>query len=378
MMPATRRDRDSGGTKTPSEPAHFHDYEHPSTPSSTSGTGASRTLYAGSTASSSAAGAVTHRTGGSSPIDAESAIVAALKERHELEKDALLSALGESKRANKQLTQEKAELQNYAADLEARLEAALELNRKMDGVRAAVMALTGGGISPGPASADESVPKASKAKRRGADAMELLAARRRGAFDESGARSKSSLATSTKRPRTVDSFDEHEAPSDRHGHTPYSARLLSGRTADYLTINGGPIPRQKKLITRRSADEGSVILPAMKASRETSMLLNELPPQPEDEYATSDAADDDGETNHPDEGDRTASRHNRYASSPKAAPSFSFMDADEHSLASSGGSLRLRLSDELHLAELVSLGPCSADERTGPTYDAGYDSNECF
>lgn len=367
---------------TPSEPAHLHDRDHPSTPSSTSGTGASRTLYAGSTASSSVAGAVTHRTGGSSPIDLESAMISTLKERHELEKDALLSALAEAKRANKQLALEKVELETYVVDLESRLEEALELNRKMEGVRAAVMALTGGGISPGPDSADDALPNTAKARRRGAGAMELLAARRRGAFDNDGLRSKSALGNTSKRPRTADSVDLDDGETSTHrihpSQSPYGSQRLDVRS-DYLTVNGGPIPRMKKLMTRRSADEGSVILPSMKASRETSMLLNELPPTPHEHYAMSDAAEDDGEYTHDEvDGDRTASRHGRHHSSPKVAPSFSFMDGDEQSLASSGGSLKLRLSDELHLAELVSMGPCSEDERTGPMFDAGYDSNECF
>ncbi|KAG9037600.1 hypothetical protein FRB95_004820 [Tulasnella sp. JGI-2019a] len=396
-LPLSRRERENG-TTTPSYTAlnlnHNTERDHPSTPSSASGTGNSRTLYAGSTASSSTGGVGTHRTGGSSPIFHESEAIATLKERHELEKDALLSALAETKRANKQLAKEKKDLEECVAELERKLEEALEMNRKMEGVRAAVLAMTGGTGGLAPPSPQPPTVEERKIKRRSYEAaarLEVTPAptRRRVPVGDSGMRSLKAPVTKMRRPLNV----EAETDDNTNYGSAQEVPDVEVRRADYTSIAGGPIPRMKKLTKRHSASEASVILPTMKASRETSMLIHELPPQQEAHYAESDAADDDmGEYEQEEEGedqqDRMASRLRlRDANSPNAAPSFSFMDADERSLASSEGSLKLRLSDELHLAELVSMGPGSADERSMMSgmgmenqryQDEGYDSNECF
>ncbi|KAG8873744.1 hypothetical protein FRB97_006465 [Tulasnella sp. 331] len=401
-LPLGRRERENGST-APNYPMlslNSNERDHPSTPSSASGTGNSRTLYAGSTASSS-----THHTGGSSPISNESDAIVALKERHELEKDALVSALAEAKRANKQLNKEKTDLEAYVGELEAKLEEALEMNQKMEGVRAAVMAMTGGvgfPASPSPIVEERKVKRrAPPADVSPMDAMPV-ARRRVGALGDGGTRSKRA-ATTIKSRRPHDISETEDNTITNYGSAHEVAQEVEVRRADFITIAGGPIPRAKKLTKRHSASEASVILPTMKASRETSMLIHELPPQHETHYAQSDAAEDDdmgemeAEDGYEDEHDETLDQQDRTPGelrrgvvSPNEAPSFSFMDADEQSLASSEGSLKLRLSDELHLAELVSMGPGSADERSmmsgmdvsgsGQHYhdDAEYDSNECF
>ncbi|KAG8909037.1 hypothetical protein FRB99_000140 [Tulasnella sp. 403] len=333
--------------------------EHPSTPSSMSGP--SRTLYAPSSTSSNA-GYAAARTNTPSPVTSQSQLptitisshtetISLLKERHELEKDALLSALAEMKRENQRVTKERDELAEYVADLEERLAKAEQLNRKMEGLRMAVMQVAGDMEG----NSEETVTRSSTKRSSGSV---LTHSRRRDVRESSSSTASGSRpAKQPRRPRTADSQPEEvgtPVKRNRETPTPIDTSLLTAVAA----------ARERKSINRRSASEASVLLPVMAASHSASMLLNERPPQ---NYLSSSAASDLSQPVSPivrvrysldDEPPRTAVPRRTSLD----APSFSFWQADDKS-DSSGGSLKLRLEDELHLADLVSMGPLSGDER---------------
>ena len=145
---------------------------HPSTPSSASGP--SRTLYAPSTTSSGGNLKEPGRNRTPSPtylptitVSSHTETISLLKERHELEKDALVSAMTEMKRENQKLIKEKTEMAQYITELEERLAKSEEMNRKMDGLRQAVMEVAGG-------MAGEPETRRSSGSRRGGDGASPL------------------------------------------------------------------------------------------------------------------------------------------------------------------------------------------------------------
>lgn len=300
--------------------------DHPSTPSSTSGP--SRTLYAPST-TSSGPGNSGGRTspspvqgGGHLPtitVSSHTETVTMLKERHEVEKDALVSALADMKRENQRVTKERDDLAAYVTELEERLARAEELNRKMEGLRMAVMEVAGGidvGGSAAMRSSTRRIPGISPAR-----------------------------TASTSKP------GRPRADSDQ-----LRASHLSRRPAPLETGHLYPMGRPQKDLNRRSAtSEVSSLMPSMNP-RDMQMLFHEHPPS---HYAPSSIAE--SEDSRPSSPVLPAHLKLSKQSASPSAPSFSFYHADD-AASSSGGSLKLRLEDELHLADLVSMGPASDDE----------------
>ncbi|KAG8927340.1 hypothetical protein FRC01_007627 [Tulasnella sp. 417] len=323
MAPATSRHQSKDSVSTA---------EHPSTPSSTSGP--SRTLYAPSTTSSGpgnsggrASPSPVHG-GGYLPtitVSSHTETVTMLKERHEVEKEALVSALADMKRENQRVTKERDDLAAYVSELEERLARAEELNRKMEGLRMAVMEVAGG-IGP-------------------SDSASMRSSMRR-VPGISPARTASTLKPGL-RPR---------ADSDQLRASHLSRRPPPVETG-HLYPTGMSMGRPQRDLNRRSAtSEVSSLMPSIPNPRDMQMLFHEHPPS---HYAPSSIAE--SEDSRPSSPVLPAHLTLGKQSASPSAPSFSFYHADD-AASSDGGSLKLCLEDELHLADLVSMGPASDDE----------------
>jgi len=155
----------------------------------------------------------------------------------------------------------------------------------------------------------------------------------------------------TRPPRTTEDVSEAPPVDPPRRNTPT-------QDLTYLVTSSAAVSRSRKEMDRRSAiSDASALFPAMHPSHEMSMLLHERPLQ---NYAPSSVASDASRPGSP-------VRHGSMKRSvvppqgSPTAPSFSYDNGDDKS-SSSGGSLKLRIEDELHLADLVSMGPVSEDE----------------
>ncbi|KIO30424.1 hypothetical protein M407DRAFT_242197 [Tulasnella calospora MUT 4182] len=125
----------------------------------------------------------------------------------------------------------------------------------------------------------------------------------------------------------------------------------------HLYPTGMSMGRPQKDLNRRSAtSEVSSLMPSIPNPRDMQMLFHEHPPS---HYAASSIAE--SEDSRPPSPVLPAHLTLGKQSASPSAPSFSFYHADD-ATSSSGGSLKLCLEDELHLADLVSMGPASDDE----------------
>ncbi|KAG8997983.1 hypothetical protein FRB90_012399 [Tulasnella sp. 427] len=306
--------------------------EHPSTPSSTSGP--SRTLYAPSTTSSGPGNSAGGRAspspahgGGYLPtitISSHTETVTMLKERHEVEKDALVSALAEMKRENQRVIKERDDLAAYVGELEERLARAEQLNQKMEGLRMAVMEVAGGMDGGDPTSMRSSMRRVSGSNPSQAGPSRLGQRPR--------ADSELRVSQLSRRP-----------PTSETGHL-YPAAMSLGRP-------------QKDMHRRSATSEMSSLMPSIPNTRDMTMLFHEHPPS---HYAPSSIAESEDSRPPSPALPSHLARLAKQSASP-SAPSFSFYHADD-ATSSSGGSLKLRLEDEIHLADLVSMGPASDDE----------------
>ncbi|KAG8944459.1 hypothetical protein FRC04_001771 [Tulasnella sp. 424] len=324
MVPPTSRHQSKDSVSTA---------EHPSTPSSTSGP--SRTLYAPSTTSSGPGNSAGGRTSPSPvhgtgylptiTVSSHTETVTMLKERHEVEKEALVSALAEMKRENQRVTKERDDLAAYVSELEERLARAEELNRKMEGLRMAVMEVAGGiggGDSTGMRSSMRRIPGVSPAR--------------------------TALGT---RPGQRPRADSDQLRASQLSRRPPPSE--SGHLYPMTPSLGRP---QRDMHRRSATSEVSSLMPSIPNPRDMTMLFHEHPPS---HYAASSIAE--SEDSRPSSPALRAHMSLGQQSASPSAPSFSFYHADD-ATSSSGGSLKLRLEDELHLADLVSMGPASDDE----------------
>lgn len=159
--------------------------------------------------------------------------------------------------------------------------------------------------------------------------------------------------------QTVNTIRPRQRPrADSELRVSQLTRRATPSETGHLFLNGPSLGRPQKEINRRSAlSEVSSLMPSIPNPRDMQMLFHEHPPS---HYAPSSIAESD--TSRPSSPILpTHLTLGQTSISPSA--SFSFYHADD-AASSSGGSLKLRLEDELHLADLVSMGPASDDDES--------------